>query len=441
MLILAFSIVFLLISERVNFFSSAGDSKAKVVSLWAFSTPAQTMLQLKGQFETQNPDIRLDIQTVSWDDLQKKTLWAIAADSNVPDVVVGSSEWTGGLINSGGLDPLDDHIESSFFDRYFRSALDIYRFPEVRRDRPGWRGKNRQYGLPLDLDLQIVYYREDILRPVMESIDMKEFPDSWDGLLKLGRAVRAQLGMKSPHPYLLYLDPNDPVVLSMALLPSSGGRFLSAEMTHAVFDAPQAVSAFMFYHELLASESAIRWERNTMEEPIVLYKTGRTLANVAGPWYTKLLETKAPELAGKWRIAPFPRRLPGQPNCGLGGACMAIPYNARHKEAAVRLIRFMSTDEFALAYFRRVGSPPPQKTAWADPVFDSPHPYFGGQKMYQVLRQAIETARPLPMLPNSEIAREPVRWALREIAVLDADATRTLHRAAQWADRILLDEY
>ena len=99
---------------------------------------------------------------------------------------------------------------------------------------------------------------------------MKEFPDTWDGLLKLGRAVRAQLGMKSPHPYLLYLDPNDPVVLSMALLPSSGGRFLSSEMTHAVFDGPQAVSAFTFYHELLASESALRWERKTMEDPRVV---------------------------------------------------------------------------------------------------------------------------------------------------------------------------
>src|SRR5690348_15487708 len=117
-LVLAFALAFFFISERLTIFSSMRTDQPTVVSLWSFSTPARTMLQLKSKFEDQHPNIVVDVQTVPWDNLQEKTLWAIAANSNVPDVIVGSSEWMGGLAANGALDPLDGPLESSFFDAY-----------------------------------------------------------------------------------------------------------------------------------------------------------------------------------------------------------------------------------------------------------------------------------------------------------------------------------
>jgi len=97
----------------------------------------------------------------------------------------------------------------------------------------------------------------------------------------------------------------------------------------------------------------------------------------------------------------------------------------------------MSTNKFALAYFRRVGSPPPQITAWNDPVFDEPSAYFGGQAVYSVVRKAIDQSRPLQLLPNAEIVKSHVRWALSEISRKQADVQVTLAKAVAGANKVL----
>ncbi|MBX7247037.1 MAG: extracellular solute-binding protein [Candidatus Sumerlaeaceae bacterium] len=440
-LIFLAALLFFFVSEKMDFTTPQEDKHVKTVKFWAFSIPAKTMLSLKTDFEERHPDIRVEVQTIPWESLQQKTLWAIAAGSDVPDVIVGSSEWTGGLINSGGLEPLDKWFKGDekddFFKKFFPTTLGIYQYPEVRRDRPEWRGGRTQYGVPLDLDLMLIFYRADILDPIITKLGMNGFPQSWEGMEKLGRALRDESGGNSPTRFLLYLDPDDPVPMSMAFLPSSGGHYLSPDFSRATFNDLASRKAFEFFESLLTQKIATRWERNTMEDPIVLYKKDQALANIAGPWYAKVLESKAPEQAGKWRVALFPRREPQFPTSGLGGACLAIPHNAQNKREAVELIEYMCSDRFALSYFQRVGSPPPIISAWNDPVFKQPHPYFGGQVIYDVVNEAIQAARPIQMMPNTEVTKGPVRWALREIAVRGAAPEEVLNKAAARADAIL----
>lgn len=443
MLVLIFALVFYFVSERTMIFAPEAPPDQVTVTFWAFSTPAKTMAQLKGRFEQkyQAENITVEVQTVAWESLQSKTLWAIAANSNVPDVVVCSSEWMGGLVSNGALSPLDGADEGQFapefFDRYFPATLGIYQFPEIDRERPEWRGRMRQYGVPLDLDLMMIFYRSDILDPILRTLGMTEFPKTWSDFERLARAVR-DLALDSRQPvHLLFLDPDDVVPISMAFLPASGGSFLDASLTRATFDTPEAIAAFEFFHRLLHQDLALPWTRKTMENPVVLFKTGRALANISGPWYAKLLQTTAPELTGKWRVALFPRRSEELPSCGLGGACLAMPYNARHKREARMLIDFMASDDFGMEYFNRVGSPPPQRTVWGNKVFSEGVAYFGGQNVYAVGRAAIESARPLQLMPNPEIVKGPIRQALHDIIVREADATGTLRRAVREANRLL----
>src|SRR5688572_15918914 len=93
--IFVFAVIFFLVTERSAYFAESPTDATTVIHFWAASTPAQTLAQLKTEFEDQFPQYRIEIQTVAWQSLQEKTLWAVAADSNVPDLIVGSSEWTG----------------------------------------------------------------------------------------------------------------------------------------------------------------------------------------------------------------------------------------------------------------------------------------------------------------------------------------------------------
>jgi ABC-type glycerol-3-phosphate transport system substrate-binding protein len=136
------------------------------------------------------------------------------------------------------------------------------------------------------------------------------------------------------------------------------------------------VEAFGLYRQLLRDGAALRWNRSTEGDPMLAYKTDRAAVTINGPWLAKYLEGKAPEQSGRWRVALFPRRKADFPVAGLGGACLAIPYNAPNPDAALKLIRFMATERFGLAYFRRVGSIPPLRSTWSQAEFNAPDPYF-----------------------------------------------------------------
>jgi ABC-type glycerol-3-phosphate transport system substrate-binding protein len=294
-----------------------------------------------------------------------------------------------------------------------------------------------QYGIPLDLDMMLFYYRSDVVDPILEKLGMKSFPTDWAGFQKVAEAVRDAGGGGPDTPRLLQLDPEDPVPLRMAFLPSSGGMLFNKEMTRATFDSPEAQAAFQYFSGLIASDAALPWNRNTMGDAFDVIKSGRILGNIAGPWFGKLLEGRAPEMAGKWRVALFPKREPQYPSCGLGGACLVMPYNATNRRGAVALAKFMSENAFALEYFKRVGSPPPQVSAWNNPIFDEGSPYFGGQQVYKVVRQAIDQSRPLQLMPNAEIVKSHVRWALSAIARDRADVPSTLAKAVNQANQLL----
>jgi len=438
LIVLAFALLFFFATERSHYFSEEDSGpKQTVIHLWAAATPALTMAELKAEFENQHPHLRLAIQTVAWQSLQEKTLWAVAANSNVPDLIVGSSEWTGGLANNGALDPLDKYLKPEFFERFFPSALGTYQFPEVRRDSPGVLGAKRQYGIPLDLDMMMIFYRHDAVAPVMEQLAMSEFPTTWTEFARLGEAVHQYHGGQGNAPHLLYLDPDDPVPLRMAFLPSSGGLLFDRTMETPIFNRPESQEAFTYFAHLLQNGTAKHWTRNTMGDAFDLVKSGRIYGNISGPWFTKNLELKAPEQAGLWRVAPFPKRDPQFPSSGLGGSCLVMPYNAPNKTGAIELAQFMSTDQFAMAYFRRVGSPPPLKSTWRNPEFDEPLPYFGGQRVYQVVREVIEDSRPLQLVPNAEVVKSHVRWAMGQIVKHPDAAQRVLNEAVRRAEETL----
>jgi multiple sugar transport system substrate-binding protein len=407
------------------------------LTLWAFAAPARQMNQMKSRFEAEHPGVRLEIQTIPWDNLQQKTLWAVAANSDVPDVVVGSSEWMGGLVAAGALKPLDRLITSATLDTFFPAALGVYQFPRIDRERPTYRGPMTQYGLPLDIDFMMIYYRHDLLSPLLGTLGMTEFPKDWQNFRRLTSAVAKGRASRSLPFYFTSLDPDDPVPLTMAFLPAAGARVMQPGYKRTDLDSPEAADALELFGAMLSEGSALRWERATQQDPLVLLKTGRVAAIISGPWYARILEEKAPEMAGKWRVATFPRRLPSNPTTGLGGACLAIPHNAKNQADALALMRFMTSTDFALGYFEGVGSPPTQMAAWNDPRFQQTSAYFGGQNINSVIRYGLETARPLELLPSSEVARGPLRRAMVAVGVEGAQPSDAMRDAAQIGNAIL----
>ena len=93
--VLLFAIGFYAVTEHVSPTKVAASGERKAIQFWCTALPAQVISEFTQRFEQLHPEYKVEIQTVAWNSLQEKTLWAVAAESNVPDLILGSSEWTG----------------------------------------------------------------------------------------------------------------------------------------------------------------------------------------------------------------------------------------------------------------------------------------------------------------------------------------------------------
>ncbi|MCX7014687.1 MAG: extracellular solute-binding protein [Candidatus Sumerlaeota bacterium] len=401
---------------------NADDSPA--VHVWAFSLPAKALREFAPDFEARHGR-RLEVEAVPWGDMQKKILLAVAARSNVPDLVVCDPMWIGGLIAAGGLKPLDDSLSAGERARFFAPARETY---EVG---------GRLYAAPLDVDMMICFWRRDLFDPYLRGMGLSDFPKTIDQFAQAARALVAAAPPDSGRRALL-VDPSSMETLLMGLGPAFGVQWLSPDLKTAAFDSPNALRLVDFLVNAMDPHRgfALRWNARTDGDPFPLYCSGKVATVLAGPWFRKRLEEEAPDMAGLWRIAPLPVRDESCATGGLGGAALALPINAPDPQAGLDVLRLMLSPEFLKVYFTEVGSPPAVRDVWEWPEFSEPAPYFGGQRYFQVVRQAIESAAPMPLAPGPEALDAPVQWALNEALsgrLAPAEALKEAARRAQQA--------
>ena len=94
--------------------------------------------------------IKVVHEFVPWQETVERYL-TMAAGDDLPDVALISAQWNRTLATRGVLAELtQDQFEAVDFDDYWPRLLAAYNYDGV------------QYGLPADLDLQLIYYNKDI---------------------------------------------------------------------------------------------------------------------------------------------------------------------------------------------------------------------------------------------------------------------------------------
>ena len=394
------------------------------VRVWAFSLPAKALRDFAPEFAARNGR-PLEVETVPWADMQKKVLLAVAARSGVPDLVVCDPMWIGGLIAAEGLSALDHDLSAPERDRFFPPALRTYE------------AGGHLYAAPLDIDMMVCFWRQDLFQPHLRDMGLGGFPKRIGEFETAARALSAS-APAGQRRYALLVDPSSMETLLMGWGPAFGVQWLSADLRRATFSSPQARRLLSFLMEALAPGAfGLRWNTRTDGDPFPLFRSGKVAVALAGPWFRKRLEEEAPEMAGQWRIAPLPIMDEACATGGLGGAALAIPVNAPDRAGGLAALRLMLSPAFLRRYFELVGSPPAVRDVWDWPELSTPLPYFGGQRYFQVVREAIDSAGPMPLAPGPESLEAPLQWALHQALAAGADPNAVLEEAVRRAQKAL----
>src|SRR5438128_8565815 len=155
-----------------------------------------------------------------------------------------------------------------------------------------------------------------------------------------------------------------PVILAL----QRGASLLRDGDRYGDFRSPPVRAAFEFYLDLFRRGLAPPAGDTALANLYQDFARGYFALYISGPWNIGEFARRLPaDLADRWTTAPLPGPGDGYPGVSLaGGASLAVSRGSRRKDAAWKLVEFLSEPAAQVRFYRLTGDLPARRAAWAD---------------------------------------------------------------------------
>lgn len=332
------------------------------VTVWGFVWTADWLDAIAPGFEAEHPGVTVNVERFEYDAYQDMVLTTLATGEGVPDVATLDPMWAGDLYRGGTVLAMDKATTELNVDDFVPAGWNLY----------AWQGK--QYGIPLDLDFNLLFYRKDVYDQAMDSLGITELPNTTEDFIGLAEEVVNQSGKPA---FIIYQG--DYYAWYQSFLAPYGGNLMNDEGTEYIYNSPQAVETLELYSDLANEYKVAKlWDWDTDGDPMVALSSGEVMGVMHGSWFATEIASGAPDMSGQWAITTVPFGEAGRSfHSATGGASLSIPTGATEPDLAWEFIKYSMTPENQAEYFRIVAGVPSLKTCWDDPAFDEINPYFG----------------------------------------------------------------
>ncbi len=368
----------------------ARDDGATTVRFWAMGREAEVVAELLRDFEREHPGIRVELQQIPWTAAHEKLLTAFAADG-LPDVCQLGNTWIAEFAALDTLEPVQARVDASAVideDDYF----------------PGIWATNvvdgELRGVPWYVDTRLLFYRKDLLAEA--GIDAP--PRTW-AQWEQAMAALDRAGPPGRHAILLPVNEFEPP-LSLAL--QTGDPLLREDGGRGNFSGPGFRKALAFYAGIFERGWAPPVSETQISNVWDEFFRGSFAFYLSGPWNIREFRRRQPpELAGAWGTMPLPG--PDGPGAGIaGGTSLVLFRSSRNKEAAWKLVEFLSRPEIQQRFHALIGDLPPRRSTWA-------HPALANDALAHAFRDQLERVRPTPQVLEWERIAQEMRLATERV--------------------------
>lgn len=275
--------------------------------------------RLIANFEAENPDIEVQLESVGWDDAYQKITTDLFAQ-NAADVMYVGTRWIPAFAAMQGIAPLGPYASEE--------KLALFP-PDLIR---GQQFQGELYALPVAFSTKALYYRTDL-------IDAP--PTTWEELLDTAKRVHEETGIYGIGiPGAAHVGT---VQHFHKFLVQAGGDFFDEE-GRVSLETEAAKEALSFYTGLYTEHGVtpnpIEFNR---EELPTLFGEGRVAMIINGPWARTIMGLEPDNDEAPYATAVLPCNV----SCaGLqGGDSLVIAASSPNLDAAYRFIDYVTSLE------------------------------------------------------------------------------------------------
>jgi multiple sugar transport system substrate-binding protein len=379
----------------------------QVVRFWAMGFEGEMVRQLIPDFERLHPDIRVEVQQLPVTAAHEKLLTAFAGDG-LPDVCGLGNTWLAEFVELRAVAPLEPYLARTPAmapDDYFRGSWDT-----------GVIG-DHVYAVPWYVETRLPFYRRDILAEA----GVSQPPRTWAQWREAMAAVKRHVG---PDRYAILLPLNEyEPLLNLAI--QQPDPLLRDDGRYGNFRSEGFRRTLAFYQDIFVQKWAPPYSNNQISNVWSEFGRGFFAFYVNGPWnIAEFRKRLPPSMEGKWGTMPLPG--PDGPGASVaGGASFVVFQQAKNKDAAWKLIAYLSDPQVQVRFHALTGNLPPRRSAWAGSEALAKDPFT------LPFREQLERARPAPKVPEWERIAQELRLVGEQLVA----GNYTVEQAATELDR------
>jgi lactose/L-arabinose transport system substrate-binding protein len=358
-----------------------GAADANTITVWCWD-PAfniYAMNEAAKIYNRSNPNVRVNVVEVPWDDLQQRLITAFSARQygDLPDIILMQDN------------AIQKNVQT-YPDRFLplNDKIDLTRFEQYKLDFGNYNGRN--YGVPFDNGATATFIRRDIVERA--GLQVSDFDGvTWERFFELGRTVRQRTGIP-----LMSTDVGSPD-LTMIMLQSAGTWLFDAQGRAHIRNNAVLRRALELFAEGL--RDGVILELSDWNSYVASLNNGNVAATVNGAWSVGFISQEATQ-NGQWAVVRTPRigSVPGSVNYSSnGGSGWMVMANSRNPDLAMDFLNktFAGSVEFYETILPSSGAIATWLPAANSPVYSRPHPFFGGQRIFEDL---VKYAGSVPMV-------------------------------------------
>lgn len=383
------------------------ESSDKKITVWAMGAEADNLPKVTDKF-TEETGIKVDVQSIPWDNAHDKLLTAVASKSG-PDVIQMGTTWMAEFEEAGALADITKYVENSdemAEENFFESNLATTKFD------------GKTYAVPWVNDVRALYYRTDTL----ESVGIKKAPETWEEFMTAAK----KLTERGEGNYGLSIDANEQSFGFMM------GRQAGSELIKdgkALFNQPEFIQGVSYINDFIQKGYAPAQPIATDITQTFGGEEPKTPMFISGPWMVSLLNEAGNNIKGNYATAVLPKG-PANNDSVVGGNNLAIASWSNQKDESAEFLEYMSNSETQLEWYKLVNGLPTSKKALEDEA-------ISGDELMKPFVEQLEHAQPMPMVPQYEQIAQSFLAFQQELWVNNADVKEKMNDFQAKAEELL----